>query len=94
MKTRNVNKGRQGFAVTAEKYAPIRKAILASLQRTKEGVTFKELVASVSVQVPGRLFPKGGSVSWYTKVVQLDLEAEGEIGRVPGATPQRLRRIR
>jgi len=94
MKTKNVNKGSRGFAVTAEKYEPIRKAILASVSRNKEGVSFKELVASVSSRVPKELFPKRGSVSWYTKVVQLDLEANGQIERIPGVTPQRVRRAR
>ena len=42
--------------------------------------------------VPADLFPKRGSVSWYTKVVQLDLEARGQLCRVPGQTPQRLLR--
>ena len=94
MKTKNVNKGTGGFAVTPEKYEPIRKAILASAPRNKEGVSFKELVASVTGRVPIELFPKRGSVSWYTKVVQLDLVAKGLLERIPGVTPQRVRRIR
>lgn len=94
MKTKNVNKGSRGFAVTAEKYEPIRKAILASVPRSKEGVSFKDLVRSVSARVPAELFPKKGSVSWYTKVVQLDLEAKGQLERIAGVTPQRVRRRR
>ncbi len=92
MKTKNVNKGSRGFTVTAEKYERIRKAILASVPRDKEGVSFKEFVASVNGRVPKELFPKQGSVSWYAKVVQLDLEANGLIERIPGVTPQRVRR--
>jgi Family of unknown function (DUF6958) len=34
-----------------------------------------------------------GSVGWYTTSVNLDLEARGLIERVPGAQPQRLRRV-
>ena len=94
MKTKNVNKGSGGFAVTVEKYESIRKAILAAVPRNKEGVSFKELVASVTGLVPNELFPKRGSVSWYTKVVQLDLEAKGQIERISGVTPQRVRRVR
>jgi hypothetical protein len=92
LNTKNVNKGRSGFRVTSEKYEPIRKAIFASVSRGGPGVTFKDLVASVARQVPADLFPKKGSVSWYTKVVQLDLEAQGQLERVPGQVPQRLRR--
>jgi hypothetical protein len=93
MKTKNVNKGSSGFAVTPEKYEPIRRAILAAVQRGGAAVTFKELVASVASRVPSELFPRKGSVSWYTKVVQLDLEARGQLERVPGETPQRIRRV-
>ncbi len=92
MKTNNVNKGSAGFSVTPEKYEPIRKAILRSLPRSQTGLTFKELVASVNCRVSKGLFPKPGSVSWYTKVVQLDLEAAGLVERIPGQTPQRIRR--
>lgn len=94
MRTRNVNAGSAGFAVTPEKYEPVREAILASLPRTGAGMTFRELVAAVARRVPAELFPKKGSASWYTKVVQLDLEARGYIERVPGQTPQRIRRSR
>jgi hypothetical protein len=94
METKNVNKGSRGFAVTAEKYEPIRKAILASVPKNKEGVSFDELVASVKGRVSKELFPKPGSVSWYTKVVQLDLEAKGQIERIPGVRPQRVRKTR
>lgn len=94
VRTKNVNDGSRGFAVTEDKYELIRKAILATVPSTKDGVSFKELVASVRGHVPKELFPKRGSVSWYTKVVQLDLEAKGQIKRIPGVTPQRLRRGR
>jgi hypothetical protein len=94
MKTENANKGSRGFAVTEEKYEPIRKAILASLPRSDKGIDFKELVAAVAARVPQELYPKAGSVSWYTKVVQLDLEAKGIVERVPGVTPQRVRKVR
>jgi hypothetical protein len=92
MKTKNVNKNSGGFAVTPEKYDPVRRAILAAVPRNPGGVTFKELVRLVTARVPGELFPRRGSVSWYTKVVQLDLEAEGHIERISGVTPQRVRR--
>lgn len=94
MRTKSVKKGSSGFAVTAEKYEPVRKAILASVPRNKEGLTFKELVAAVTRKVPKPLFPKLGSVAWYTKVVQLQLEAEGLIARIAGVTPQRVRRVK
>lgn len=94
MRTKNINKGHAGFAVTPEKYEPIRKAIMASIPKGSSGVSFKELVGAVTQRVPAELFPKKGSVSWYTKVVQLDLEAKGDLERVPDVTPQQIRRMR
>ncbi len=92
MQTKNVNKARGGFAVTSEKYDTVRKAILAAVPRRKEGIAYKELVSAVGKRVPVELFPKKGSVSWYTKVVKLDLEAKGSLERIPGVSPQRPRR--
>ena len=94
MKTMNIHSGKNGFAVTEEKYAPIRKAILASLTKCKDGLTFQELCEGVKSRVPMDLFPRPGSVSWYTKVVQLDMEARAEIARVADVTPVRIRRVR
>ena len=31
-----------------------------------------------------------GSVSWYVTIVKLDLEARGELERIPGSSPQNL----
>jgi len=93
MKTKSIKPGSGGFAVTKEKYDPIRKAVMAVMPRNRTGISFKELVAAVAQRVPQELFPKKGSVSWYTKVVQLDLESSGKIERVPSATPQRIRRV-
>jgi hypothetical protein len=43
-------------------------------------------------QVPHPLTePLDGSVSWYTTVVKLDLEARKEVLRIPSSVPQRLR---
>jgi hypothetical protein len=41
-----------------------------------------------------RLFPSAGSVMWYAKAVQLDLEARGLIARVPQTSPLRFRRLK
>ena len=88
------NQGKGGFAVTSEKYDPIRKAILSCTPKKKDGIAFDDLCERVGARVPKSLFPRAGSVSWYTKVVQLDMEARGEIARVSGATPMRLKRLK
>jgi len=96
MSTINVTAGARGFRVTKVKYDCIRKAMLSNLPTSQKGLSFNELVAKIRREVGNRkdLFPKAGSVMWYTKVVQLDLEKRGLIERVPGVVPQRLRRVK
>ena len=82
-----------------EKYSLVREAILATLpDEPGESMPFSELEAAVQgylqqAQVPEELFPKPGSVRWYTKAVQLDLEARGEVERLPDRSPIRLRKV-
>lgn len=92
-KTKNINP-RGGFRVTGEKYGPMRRAMLAVVPRSQSGVTFNEMVGRLQRRVSRKLFPHRGSVMWYAKVVQLDLEKRGLLRRVPGRVPQRLRRAR
>lgn len=92
-KTKNINP-RGGFNVTREKYAPVRRALLAAVPRGGEGITFSSLVRKLRPRLSRKLFPTTGSVMWYAKVVQLDLEKRGYLGRVRGAVPQHLRRLR
>lgn len=97
---RNVNHPDYRENLKEEKYTVIREAILAVLPDDPgaEAVTFAELEADVTAyladrEVPEELFPKPGSVRWYTKAVQLDLEAREIIERVPGQSPIRLRKV-
>lgn len=99
IEARNVNHPDHRENLKAEKYELIRDAILAALPtaRNTEGMPFDELEQEVRAHldrndVPQKLFPKPGSVRWYTKAVQLDLEARGEIERLPDRSPLRLRR--
>lgn len=99
IEARNVNHPKHRENLKAEKYNLIREAMLAALPAhdSGEAMTFDELEHKVaaylkSKDVPGELFPRPGSVRWYTKTVQLDLEARGEIERLPNRSPIRLRR--
>jgi len=94
IKTRNINKGVDGTNIDKVKYEAVRKAILAVVPKTGEGIRFKDLPKEVAKRVPAAHFPKKGSASWYTTVVKLDLEARKLIERVPGSSPQRLRRLK
>jgi hypothetical protein len=95
----NVNHPDHRQNLKVEKYNLIREAMLASLPAQESGatMTFSELEGAVRTylekqDVPAELFPMPGSVRWYTKTVQLDLEAKGEIERVPNKSPMRLRK--
>lgn len=98
IKALNVNHPEYQENLNEDKYAVIREAILACLSNVDE-LSFPDLEDQVRdhlvrKKVSMELFPKPGSVRWYTKAVQLDLEARGEIERVPHQVPLRLRRVK
>ena len=100
IQAQNVNHPDHRENLKEEKYTVIREAMLAVLPAAagSEGMAFPQLEEKVrayleSNDVPMSLFPKPGSVRWYTKAVQLDLEAKGLIERVPKKSPIRLRKI-
>ena len=96
IQARNVNHPQHRQSLKTEKYSLIREAMLAAL--TEAGwITFDVLEERVRawLQENGAdpsYFPKAGSVRWYTKTVQLDLEARGEIERMPKKSPLHLRK--
>ena len=75
---------KQGVNISKEKYEIIRKAILSTL-RTQKEISFRNLSRAVEKEVNGTF---DGSVMWYVTTVKLDLEARGEIKRVPHSRPQ------
>ncbi|HLE90862.1 MAG TPA: hypothetical protein VI753_06910 [Anaerolineales bacterium] len=75
---------KQGVSISREKYEIIRKAILSTLRAQKE-ITFMNLSRAVEKEVDGNF---EGSVTWYVTTVKLDMEARGEIKRVPKSRPQ------
>jgi len=79
--------------IDREKYDLVRDAILDALPASEAGMMWAELTEVIGPLLPERLFRHRGTVRWYTRAVQLDLEARGEIERVPGSKPLRLRRV-
>ncbi len=75
---------KQGVNISREKYEIIRKAILSTLRAQKE-ISFMNLSRAVEKEVNGKF---EGSVMWYVTTVKLDLEARGEVKRVPNSRPQ------
>ena len=84
--------GKQGTRVDAAKYEAMKAALLAVVPAAGAGIPFQDLVDAVRPHLPAELFANA-SVSWYVTTIKLDLEARGLIERVPGARPQRLRRV-
>jgi hypothetical protein len=75
---------KQGVNISREKYEIIHKAILAALGKNKE-MPFMKLARAVEKEVRDNF---EGSVTWYVTTVKLDMEARGEIKRVPNSRPQ------
>ncbi|MBE2222501.1 MAG: hypothetical protein IAF02_13220 [Anaerolineae bacterium] len=80
--------GKAGVNIDKAKYDTIRAAILAAITENGGEIAFKDLPTAVASHLSA---PFDGSIGWYTTTVKLDLEARGEIKRVPGISPQRLR---
>ncbi len=84
--------GKQGTRIVRWKYDLLRGAILDVIPDNAEGVAFKQLAELVERRLSAQQLKRLGSLGWYTTTVKLDLEARGEIERVPDSKPQRLRR--
>ena len=78
---------KQGVNISRQKYDIIHEAILCVLKSEKE-ITFMKLSRAVEKEVNGNF---EGSVMWYVTTVKLDMEARGEIKRVPNSRPQLVR---
>ncbi len=96
IQARNINHPGHRETLNARKYRHIRAAMLDCLP-ADDWMAFSDLEDKVRAwlaenDVPAALFPKPGSVRWYCKAVQLDLEARGEIERQPKKSPLHLRR--
>ncbi len=85
--------GKARTLIVLEKYQAVQEAILALLPAGGEGMTWIELAEMIAPYLPESLFQRMGTVRWYARAVQLDLEAQGVIERVPGSRPLRLRRV-
>lgn len=75
---------KQGVRIDKVKYDLVRSAIIERLQM-HGSMTFQQLGWALEDDLGGRL---DGSVMWYYTTIKLDLEARGEIRRVPNSKPQ------
>lgn len=80
----NVNVPGQVTRVDAGKYNDMRAAMMAVLPAAPPGLSHAEVVSSVTPHLSESLFPGGKTAGWWSKTVQLDLEAKGLLVRVEG----------
>ncbi|MEM6562482.1 MAG: hypothetical protein AAF656_12835 [Planctomycetota bacterium] len=81
--------GKKPTNIDAHKFELVRSAILDALAAA--GADGVEFMGTLPDAVKARLTEDIGSVGWYTTTVKLELEVRGEIERVPGVKPQRVR---
>jgi hypothetical protein len=89
---RNPDPAKQGTRISQWRYDTVRKAILKAVGRGRAGVEFKQLTRLVADSLSAADRARLGSVPWYAVTVKLDLESSGELERIPGAKPHRVRR--
>ncbi len=83
--------GKKPTRIHKWKYDLLRGIILDILTGSTDGVEFRILPGLIDARLSPEQRASLGSVSWYATTVKLDLEVKGDIARVPGAKPQRLR---
>ena len=77
--------------VNAAKFTAMRDAYLAVLPDAPPGLTPGQIIDALRPTLPQDLFPGGEKAGWWSKAVQLDLEAKGIIAR--SVKPVRLYRL-
>ena len=76
----------QDTKIEQTKYDMIRSSVIETLKRNGS-MTYTELADLIEAKLQGEF---DGSVTWYFTTVKLDLEARGEIRRVPLSKPQKI----
>jgi hypothetical protein len=77
----NVNHPGHSTRLDRGKYEAACKALLDALPAQQPGLTQREMTEAVRARLPDALFPGGATAGWWTKAVQLDLEARGKVAR-------------
>lgn len=89
---RNINVPGWSAKVDAAKYEAMKNALLKILPKKSPGLTQTEIRHKVVFVVSREAFPGGEKTDWWSKCVQLDLEARGNIVREGSAKPLRWHR--
>jgi hypothetical protein len=85
--------GKTAKRIAKDKFDLLRKTILRLTPKKGVGVAFTDLFELVSKELTPAERKAVGSVPWNVTTVKLELEVRGELVRVDGSNPQRLRRV-
>ena len=77
----NVNVPGYTQTVDATMYKEMKRAFLAILPTAAPGLTQTEIRSKVVTKLSEALYPGGAKADWWSKLVQLDLEAKGIVLR-------------
>lgn len=88
----NINHPGKTTPGDAAMYGAMKAAVLTVLPTSEPGMTIAQLENAVLVHMPDDLYPSGAKAGWWTKAVQLDLEAKNVICREK-VTPLRLHKV-
>jgi len=77
----NVNHPGHTTTADAGMYDAMRDALLKVLPTAPPGLTQAEMQDAVVPRLPDDLFPGGAKAGWWSKTVQLELEAKGIVVR-------------
>ena len=84
----NINTPGEKKNVDAVKYNEMKSALLTLLPSSSPGLTQREIQDQIKQFLSKDIFPEGKTSGWWSKTVQLDLEAKGIIKR-ESTTPLR-----
>jgi hypothetical protein len=77
----NVNVPGRKTWLDRDMYSAMRRALLKALPARAPGLTQAEMRRAVAQHLPQDLVPRGAKADWWSKTVQLDLEAKGIVDR-------------
>jgi len=81
IEVRNPNVPGYSHKVDAIRYEAMKKALLKVLPKKPPGLSQTEVRKAVVPHLPEDEFPGGAKADWWSKCVQLDLEAQGVVRR-------------
>lgn len=72
----NINHPGRSVRLDRTRYEAMRLALLAALPSTEPGMTQSEMSSAVKQHLDEDVFPRPEKAGWWSKAVQLDLEAK------------------